>query len=90
MLNPPEREQYGVGGKFIEFGVKLLKPLNKGQEQVKKATEAQAVTAKAQAKAAGATAVTLGIGDLIYSNVSENEVPSLMKKQRRLMFHLEL
>ena len=82
MLNPPEREQYVSGGlkKIIEFGAKVIRPLNEGQEKVKKATEAQAVTAKAQAKAAGATAVTLGIGDLIYSNVSENEVPSLMKK----------
>jgi len=82
MLNPPEREQYVSGGlkKILEFGAKVIKPLNEGQKKVKKATESQAVTAKAQAKAAGATAVTLGIGDLIYSNISEDKVPSLMKK----------
>ena len=86
MLNPPEREQYGVGGKIIEFGVKLLKPLNKGQEQVKKATEAQAVTAKAQGRAFGyggvIGGVTVGLGGLTYSNISENELPSIMEKAK--------
>lgn len=82
MLNPPEREQYGVGGKLIEFGVKLLKPLNKGQEQVKKATEAQAVTAKAQGRAFGYGGVTVGLGGLTYSNISENELPSIMEKAK--------
>ena len=80
MLNPPEREQYGVGGKLIEFGVKLLKPLNKGQKEVKKATEAQAVYKKGQGKAALATTATLGVGDFIYSNISEDELPSIMEK----------
>ena len=82
MLNPPEREQYFSGGlkKIIEFGAKVVKPLNKNQKKTKKATEAQAVTAKAQTRASVGTAVTLGVGDFIYSNVSENKVPSLMKK----------
>jgi len=82
MLNPSEREQYVKGGlkNIIEFGAKVIKPLNEGQKKVEKATKKQAVTAKAQAKAFGYGGLTIGIGDLIYSNISENEVPSLMKK----------
>ena len=82
MLNPPEREQYVQGGlkNIIEFGAKVIKPLNEGQKKVKKATEKQAVTAKAQAKSFGYGVLTISLGDLIYSNISENEVPSLMKK----------
>ena len=78
--NPPEREQYGVGSEVLKFGLKLLKPLNKGQEKVKKATEAQAVTAKAQGRAFGYGGVTVAVGGLTYSNISEDELPSLMKK----------
>ena len=81
-MTPPEREGYVGGGlkKIIEFGAKVVKPLNKNQKKTKKATEAQAVTAKAQTRAVVGTTVTLGIGDLIYSNVFENKVPSLMQK----------
>ena len=82
MLNPPEREQYVKGGlkNIIEFGAKVIKPLNEGQKKVEKATQKQAVTAKAQAKAFGYGALTISLGDLLYSNISEDEVPSLMKK----------
>ena len=80
-MTPPEREGYVGGGlkKIIEFGAKVVKPLNKKQQQIKKATESQAVTVKAQGRAF-AYGTTLGIGGLIYSNVSDKEVPSLMQK----------
>jgi hypothetical protein len=84
MLNPPEREKYLPGGKILElgkklydFGSKVVKPLNEGQKKTKDATQAQAVYKKGQAKA---VLGTVGVGTLIYSNISEDDLPDIMKK----------
>ena len=89
MLNPPEREKYLAGSKILklgqelyDFGSKVLKPLNEGQKKTKDATQAQAVYKKGQAKAALGTGATLGVGTLIYSNISEDDLPDIMKKAK--------
>ena len=72
------------------FGKKVISPRNVGQERIKKAAQATAEYAKGQAKAVGATGTVVLGGQLLYQNVTKEDLPSIIEEAKAKKIPLDI